>query len=285
MNVIHIFNPAAGNGTTATEKDGYLTKSVGDCRRFVAETCGVDPTTHFLVHGGDGTLNEAVSGIVDAGAGQSARLTCIPAGSGNDTVKSLADIPGEEFPIDLYACNDRHGINMINIGFDCNVVSSAAKFKQHFHIAGSLSYILGIVTEFFKHFGWTFSIHATLEDGSPFNYEGDCLLCAICNGQWCGGGFHNSPLSDMQDGVLELLLVKKVSRLKFLTLISKYKDGTLVDPQTGEIAAAYAHLAAYKRIRSVSVTGTRRVCLDGEVIEVDHADVHVMEKALLYRKN
>ncbi len=284
MNSIHIFNPAAGNGTNATEKDGYLTKAVGDCRRFVGELCKKIPETHFIVHGGDGTLNEAVSGIVDAAAGMIARLTCIPAGSGNDTVKSLNAIEGDEFPIDLYACNDRHGINMINIGFDCNVVSSAAKFKKRLHIAGSLSYILGIITEFFKRFGWHFTVRAILEDGSEFVCDEDLLLCAICNGQWCGGGFHNSPLSDMQDGVLELLLVKKVSRLKFITLISKYKDGTLIDPKTGTVAAPYAHLADYRRIRSVRVTGTRRVCLDGEVIEVDHADVRVLEKALMYKK-
>lgn len=285
MKTIHIYNPAAGGGLADKTVDGYITKSEGDCRRFVTEQCKDEPRTHFVVHGGDGTLNEAVSGIMDAGAGDTASLTVIPAGSGNDTVKSLSAMEGDDFFIDLYACNGRHGINMINIGFDCNVVSSAGRFKKKLGIAGSLSYLLGIVTEFFKPFGWKFTVRAAQEDGGIFEFEGDCLLCAVCNGQWCGGGFRNSPLSDMSDGVLELLLVKKVSRLKFLSLIGKYKKGTLIDPETGSVYEKYAHIAAYKRITSLSISGTERVCIDGEVIPADAVEVTVLPSALRYRAN
>lgn len=283
MKTIHIYNPAAGGGLADKTVDGYITKSEGDCRRFVTEQCKDEPRTHFVVHGGDGTLNEAVSGIMDAGAGDTASLTVIPAGSGNDTVKSLSAMEGDDFFIDLYACNGRHGINMINIGFDCNVVSSAGRFKKKLGIAGSLSYLLGIVTEFFKPFGWKFAIQATEENGETFVYEGNCLLCAVCNGQWCGGGFHNSPLSDMSDGVMELLLVKKVSRLRFLSLIGKYKDGTLIDRSTGRVQEKYAHIATYKRITALTVRGTERVCLDGEVIEADSAAIEVLPGAMRYR--
>lgn len=282
MKTIHIYNPTAGNGNRSKSADGYITACAGDCRRYIAECCKKEPRTHFVVYGGDGTVNEAISGVLDAGAGETARLTFVPAGSGNDTVRTLDAMPGDELALDAYLCNGRPGVNMINIGFDCNVVSSAKKFKKKFGIAGGLSYILGVITEFFKPFGWSFSIHATQEDGGTFDFAGDCLLCAVCNGQWCGGGFHNSPLSDMQDGVLELLLVKKVSRLKFLSLVAKYKKGTLMNPDTGDVYRKYAPIVTYKRVKALTVGGTERVCIDGEVLSADSATIEVLPCALRY---
>ena len=283
MKTIHIYNPAAGNGIKeALSRHHYVTKSAGDCTRYIAECCKEDPYTHFVVHGGDGTINEAVAGVLEANTGKTAHLTFVPAGSGNDTVRTLTQMEDEEALLDAYLCNGRYGINMVNIGFDCNVVSSASRFKKKYGIAGGLSYILGIVTEFFKPFGWKFSVKAVEENDERFEFEGDCLLCAICNGQWCGGGFHNSPLSDMSDGVMELLLVKKVSRLKFLALIGKYKKGTLIDPATGKIKEQYAHIATYRRITSLTVHGIRRVCIDGEVIEAETATVEILPSALRY---
>lgn len=286
MNQIHIYNPAAGHGIQETlPENHYLTKSEGDCRRFVAETCRQDPYTHFIVHGGDGTLNEAVSGLVEGGAGQTARLTVIPAGSGNDTVKSLNEIPGDEFFIDLYECNGWHGINIVNIGFDCNVAAAAGEFKKKHRKSGGLSYIVGIFKEFFKPFGWNFKIKATEADGNVFETEKDCLLCCICNGQWCGGGFHTSPPSDMTDGVLELMIVKKVSRLKFLTLVSKYKAGKLIDPETKEVYPKYAHLVTYKCVTAVTVEGAPQICLDGEILKEHTAKIKILPRALQYQKS
>ena len=296
MKTIHIYNPAAGSGIAGSGIAGngikdtlpenhYLTQSAGDCRRFVAETCRENPETHFIVHGGDGTLNEAVSGIVEAGAGKTAHLTVIPAGSGNDTVKSLNAMEGDDFFIDLYDCNGRYGINMINIGFDCNVAASASGFKKKYGIAGSLSYILGVFAEFFKPFGWHFKISATLADGSLWETEDDCLLCCVCNGQWCGGGFHTSPPSDMTDGVLELMLVKKVSRLKFLTLIGKYKAGKLIDPETKDVIPSLAHLVTYKRITALKMEGAPQLCLDGEIVQENTAEIHILPHAMQYQKS
>ncbi len=286
MKTVHVYNPAAGGGIKeALPENHYLTKSVGDCSRYVAACCKEDPHAHFIVHGGDGTINEAVAGVLTAGAGETARLTFVPAGSGNDTVRALAAMEGDDFSLDAYLCNGRYGVNMVNIGFDCNVVSSAGRFKKKHGVAGSLSYLLGIVTEFFKPFGWRFTVRATEAEGGTFEFEDDALLCAVCNGQWCGGGFHNSPLSSMSDGVLELLLVKKVSRLKFITLIGKYKKGTLIDPATGNVYERYAHLVTYKRITAITVSGTKRVCIDGEVIEAESATVEILPSALCYQAN
>ena len=92
MREIAVINPAAGGGKTVAIADNaanakgariYHTICEGDCRRYVEECCKEDPHTHFDIHGGDGSINEAVCGVMDAGAGNTATLTIVPSGSGN----------------------------------------------------------------------------------------------------------------------------------------------------------------------------------------------------------
>ena len=295
MREIAVINPTAGGGSkksvaiaehsAATDyARTYHTAQKGDCLRYVTECCKEDPHTHFDIYGGDGSINDAVCGIMESGAGDSATFTIRPSGSGNDTIKSLPTDPkGDVLPLDVIRVNDTYCINMLNIGFDCNVAASASNFKKMRFSRRTFAYIMGIVTEFFKPFGEDFSIKAECEDGTTFEFEGGCLLCAVCNGQWCGGGFHSSPQSDMSDGVLEMILVKKTSRLNFLKLVGKYKDGTLLDPVTHLPPKGFEDIVLYRRIRSITVTGSKQICLDGEIEQTDRTTATVIPHAVQYR--
>ncbi len=285
MKTLSVLNPAAGKGTAVLGRTGYITTGIGDCRRFVREECLASPCAHFDVYGGDGTLNEAISGIMDAGAGKTASVKMHPYGSGNDTVKTTdASLEkGKAVPLDLIRWNEGYAVNMLNIGFDCNVVAAAGNFKKRYGIAGKLSYILGVIKEFFKPFGEHFQIEAECADGEIFRYEGEAVLCAVCNGQWCGGGFHNSPLSDMQDGVLEMILVRKVSKMGFIRMIGKYKSGEMMDKERREVIDSYKKVVVYKRVRALTLTGCRQICADGEVQECRQIQLSVLPGAVLYR--
>lgn len=285
MKTLSVLNPAAGKGTAVLGRTGYITTGIGDCRRFVMEECLASPCAHFDVYGGDGTLNEAISGIMDAGAGKTASVKMHPYGSGNDTVKTTdASLEkGKAVPLDLIRWNEGYAVNMLNIGFDCNVVAAAGNFKKRYGIAGKLSYILGVIKEFFKPFGEHFQIEAECADGEIFRYEGEAVLCAVCNGQWCGGGFHNSPLSDMQDGVLEMILVRKVSKMGFIRMIGKYKSGEMMDKERREVIDSYKKVVVYKRVRALTLTGCRQICADGEVQECRQIQLSVLPGAVLYR--
>lgn len=283
MREITILNPKAGKGR-ADGANCYVTKEAGDCRRFVREECEKDPDVHFNVVGGDGTLNEAISGIMDAGAGSTASVTAIPYGSGNDTVKTT-DLhePGTELAVDLItAGNGIYSINMINIGFDCNVVERAGRYKNVKGISGNFSYILGVIREFFAKFGVPFKITAEEEDGTPFEFDGDALLCAVANGQWCGGSFHNSPMSDMTDGTVEMILVRKMSRLNFIRMIGGYKKGTLICEKHGGVDPKFRDYVIFKRIKKMTISGCRQICTDGEVFPYNRAEIAVAPGAIKY---
>ena len=92
-----------------------------------------------------------------------------------------------------------------------------------------------------------------MRTGKLFRYEGEAVLCAVCNGQWCGGGFHNSPLSDMQDGLLEMILVRKVSKMGFIRMIGKYKSGEMMDKERREVIDSYKKVVVYKRVRALTL--------------------------------
>lgn len=286
MREITIYNPAAGSGKAKfIDAEGYHTQHHGDCRQFVKKECQKDPNVHFTVYGGDGTLNEAVSGIMDAGTNKISQVTVMPYGSGNDTIKSITPKDNSDIQfLDLIKYNNRYGINMLNIGFDCNVVASASKFRRKFKTPGKLSYILGVCAEFFKPFGENFTIEAECENGEIFTYKGLCLLCAVCNGEWCGGSFHNSPASNMSDGLLEMMLVKKMSRFKFLKLIGKYKNGTLVNKEHCKVSLPeYESHVTYLRIKSMKISGTKQICTDGEIEDCSSAKISIIPGAIIYK--
>lgn len=287
MGEYKIYNPTAGNGKNKKiDNDCYYTKHKGDCKNYIIEKCKEDPNAHFVIYGGDGTINESVNALLCSNFCKNASVTFIPVGSGNDTVKSLpTSLPQSEgtYPLDVIKLNNIFSINMINIGFDCNVVSSASMFKNKWKIAGKVSYILGVITEFFKPFGEFFNINAVCENGSNFSYSGACMLCAVCNGEWCGGSFHNSPNSRMNDGIIELLIVKKVNRFQFLKLIGKYKNGTLFDKSGTISMPEFADKVSYIRIKSMEITGLKQICFDGEIIPCTEAKISVIPKALNYR--
>ena len=283
MREITILNPTAGKGR-AKGAGCYVTESAGDGRRFVREECQKDPNVHFTVVGGDGTLNEAVSGIMDAKAGAVASVTAIPHGSGNDTVKTTdQNAPGTELAVDLITVGDGiYSINMVNIGFDCNVVERAGRYKKVRGVSGNFSYILGVGREFFSKFGERFRISAELEDGSTFEFDEDALLCAVANGQWCGGSFHNSPMSDMTDGVVEMILVRKMSRLNFIKMIGLYKKGTLICEKHGGVDPRYRDFVIFRRIKKMTISGCRQICTDGEVFPCTGAEIGVAPGAIKY---
>lgn len=290
----HVVNPAAGQGKAdkvcekyRKEDDVvYLTTGIGDAARYTEEICRTAPRDdppHFLVYGGDGTVCEAACGIMAADAGQFAFLTPVPAGTGNDFVRSFENEPsGAEHLIDVLHVNDTYGINILNIGFDCSVVLSTAEWKKKPLISGSFAYILGVADTLFHKLGRVMEITWTDAGGNEHTVKDNFLLCLAANESFYGGGFKAAPIASAEDGLIDLMLVKTVSRLKFIKLVSSYRKGTHITPD-GKPAKGFEEFIRYEKCTSVRITGIAEYCRDGEIAKADALDISIVPRALQCR--
>ncbi|HEY5560751.1 MAG TPA: diacylglycerol kinase family protein [Clostridiaceae bacterium] len=241
MKHLFIVNPMAGKGHAQDviplikeyfkdRNEEYIieeTKGPGDAtliaRRYVEKG-------NYRVYsvGGDGTLNEVLNGMAESDSS----LAIIPAGSGNDFIRSLYSsgknlkdilletIEGEESQIDFAKVNDRYFINIASIGFDAKVVESTLGFKKLPLISGSLAYVFGIFQTLIKNS--KFEVEIETED---IKEKKSIVLIAVGNGRYYGGGFMALPYAKLDDKLLDICLVNQLKRWKILMLLSKYKKG------------------------------------------------------------
>ena len=291
MKEFHINNPAAGQGTApeAAKKHAsddavlYFTTGVGDARQYLAQTlAGITEDVRVYVWGGDGTIGEAVSGIMDANAADHAILTACPAGTGNDFVRVLEGIaPGTEVRLDLFSAEGRYVLNMVNVGFDCTVAERMSVWKKRPLIRGPLAYICAALEVLIRLEKTPMRIEYTDENGVDHVEEGSFLLCAAANGQFCGGGFRGAPTASMEDGLAELLIVDMIPRRRILSLIGLYRAGTHVDAN-GIPVPKIADVLRYVRCSRVRISGMKIACLDGEIAQSEDLEITVLPRALRY---
>ena len=301
MKHIFIVNPVSGQGDVqkrlvlelaARGLDHYLTKSPGDGENFVRETCEANrqEAIRFYACGGDGTLNEVVNGAFGF---ENAEVACVPTGSGNDFIRNFG-VPAENFSdidrqlsgiavaADLIryrdskkSPEDRYAANMVNIGFDCNVVATTEKVKKFPLIRGSFAYFISILIMLVRKKGEDLAVG--FDDGS--RHDGPVLLTAVGNGAFCGGGLKGVPLASVSDGLLDVCIIENVPRRILVSLLPKYAKGSYLDDSRAQ------GLITYKKCKSVAVKNAKEswlICVDGEVIPVGEVRFEIVPAALKF---
>ncbi len=298
MKYCFIINPAAGKASTkegleqrilsAAEKKGIdatvvVTEMVGDTPKYIKKFAEehVNEDINFYVCGGDGTLCEAVNAIMALPERERICLGVVPVGTGNDFVRNFAgkecfldidaQLEARPVPTDLLKCNDFYCINMINIGFDCQVVVKTAKFKRHRLIPSKLAYICGLVCTLVKKPG--VKVNVKIDDGEERDME--LLLTTFANGSYCGGGFYSNPRSTPYDGCVDALFVNDISRTKFVSMVGKYKKGTHLDGSCDALLSSRKAQSYKLRFECPTV-----ISMDGEIITVEQVDIGCLPKAL-----
>lgn len=181
--------------------------------------------TDLVILGGDGTVNEAVNGLT-----YDIPVTIIPTGTGNDFVKMLnighsleehlrVIDKGKTIQVDVGVCNGRKFMNGMGMGFDGQIVADMQVRKT-------------ILRGFAKYYYFVLRILATYKARS-FNYsvgkkkyQNDLILLCVANGSTFGGGFNLTPHADLQDGLLEVCEIKKLSGLMRFLNILRLRNGT-----------------------------------------------------------
>lgn len=242
MRHLFIINPAAGKKETTPHLEALLrnlsfphevvyTEKEGDARQFTEEAARTGEPVRVYACGGDGTLNEVVNGA--AGRDHMA-VTNVPKGTGNDFLKIFgpsyrelfydleALAAGPQTPFDLIDCNGRLGIDVVCAGVDARIAADVHRYKDWWFVSGIGAYILALIENIFLK---GIARPMTIQMGEiQWENRPASLLC-VCNGRHYGGGFMPVGEAMPDDGVLDMLLVKKVSLLTFLRLVGQYAKG------------------------------------------------------------
>jgi len=293
MKHIFIINPIAGKGKYQqdienninsylkdknVDYDIYITKSKGDVKNFVISKCEECVPCIFYSCGGDGTLHEVVNVACNY---NHVKVGLIPCGSGNDFVKNFentmnfqnieAQIQGNSVSLDLIKIRDEYAVSVCNIGFDADAAFNMHKFKKIPFITGSGCYILSVLFCLFKSLGKNLEV----EFDSGEKIRGKFLLGVVANGHSYGGGYKCAPLAKINDEILDVCLVKKMSRLKILGLIKSYKVGTHLGKEN------IKKYITYKKCKNVKIKSDDSInlCIDGENYIYDGVDFEVVHNA------
>lgn len=316
MKHVFVINPAAGQGQAAAlpgeleavcqaagiDYEIYRTKGPGDGEEFVRETCRAHlmhdrsgdaakdaAALRFYACGGDGTLHEVANGAAGFGG---VEIGCIPAGTGDDFIRNFpaadftylpGQIRGEALSCDLIRyegiCDgrqvSRYCVNMFNIGFDCNVVDLTARIKRVPLVAGPVAYLTSVLVTLLEKKG----ANLRVEYADGFVYDGPLLLISVANGSFCGGGIKGLPRADVQDGRMDVSLVRNVSRRTFLRLFPKYMKGTHLEDQRLAGTLKYSHEAG---LRISPNNDTMKLCVDGEICQAQEIRFRICPGAMRF---
>ena len=297
----NIINPIAGEGKVAlAEKiasqvggEIYYTKDADDIERFVLSQLEKNPESHFVIYGGDGSLNDCVNGIMKSGHNKTAAVTAFSLGSGNDFLyymnnEYLKNNESEEIMLDVNEADGRFSVNVLNTGFDCTVVSETMKFRNKHHLfGGRLSYTIGVLTTLFKKETFNSRIELTYADGDKECFEGDWLLALSANCPYYGGGYKAAPLARPDDGLMDVVMVRDVSRLKLISVLLSYKSGAHIIKETAtdkgvDVVGKFSNFMTYRRCVSMKMNTAGELCYDGEIHKSAETEVKVRRMAVRY---
>ena len=281
-----IMNPAAGKGTKfhnlideihkvcdrrGVEYEVHITEKIFEATEFVRSICEstTDPV-RFYACGGDGTIKEVTEGLVGF---EHAELGIIPMGTGNDFVKNFehiesffnidSQLDGETRMIDLMKYNDRYAINLINMGFDCEIAKQAALNRRNIFIPSKVAYTAGIAQKITQ-LGTALVKGRVYLDG-VLHKGHDYQICVFANGAFYGGGYHAAPAASFNDGIIDCCLVRKLNLIELLQLISYYKAGTHLTSK--EVPPVFS----YKKCEKIEIIfdGPTDICVDGEIERIE----------------
>ena len=242
MKHLFVINPAAGSRDRTGDYSKRIeevcelhglsyeiavSKAPGDCTRIAREAAQTGEEYRIYACGGDGTLNEVVAGVAGY---DNVAVTMYVGGSGNDFVKIFGDtepfrdleqlLDCKEAVFDLLRCNGDISLNICSVGLDARIGTDVSKYKRIPLLSGFRAYAVSTVINVIK----GISEHYVVEINDQ-RIDGEQTMICACNGRFYGGGFNPVPEADPTDGLMDVLLVKKVSRLQVAGVVGKYKNG------------------------------------------------------------
>jgi lipid kinase YegS len=202
-----------------------VTWEKGDASRFVAEAGEADL---LITAGGDGTLNEVVHGLMDLSAVARPILGVVPLGTANDFATGCG-IPrdpeealalcmeGEGVPIDVGKANEHWFLNAASVGFGAEVTATTPSELKR--LLGHAAYtVMGAILAMNVHH---YHGKLTLPDRE---ITGSGPVAFVGNGRQTGGGVQVAPRARIDDGLLDVLVVRHIPAMALLTAARELQE-------------------------------------------------------------
>jgi len=266
-----IVNPVSGGGralkalpkivewtsSNKIEFEMFSTTGPGDGTRL-ARLCRFSQFERVIVVGGDGTVNEVASALIESDA----ILGVLPGGTGNDFYKMLGNgkslktgletaFLGQAGQVDIGLVNGRPFFNTAGIGFDAEVARRAARSNGS---SGRLIYLAAV----FQSWRNLHPIELEIEL-DRVKMSAEIILFCVGNGRSSGGGFYLTPHANISDGLFDVCLIEAMPKIRIFRYLPRTLNGS------------HVRLPGVKvfRCRKISISSHRDlpVHIDGEPLK------------------
>lgn len=243
MKIHLIYNPVSGKKNNSetiqqiiecakknnVELITYKSQSPKDIGNLTKKITSSKETTNLMIMGGDGSVHDALNGIVNF---KKTNLYILPGGSGNDFFRELGwntkDSLVEVFEklikqstikqVDYFLLNNKiKCLNEISMGLSADILYCRAKMK---HFSPQTQYTVAMLKKSVFLTNHKFKV-TYLDSGKTEEIYGAFLTFG--NGQFSGGGLKTAPNAKIDDGFITMSAILKFPRIVLLPILIKMK--------------------------------------------------------------
>ncbi|MEI6680668.1 MAG: diacylglycerol kinase family protein [Mariniphaga sp.] len=251
-----ILNPHAGSGKGRRDKNKIIAVLDHSALKYtfhqseyaghsleLAKNLALKGATHFIVAGGDGTLNEIVNGIFNAKNNHCEPIVIgmMPVGTGNDWIRTFGIPDHYQLAMEIILKGktvvqdvglieyleaekpvSRFFVNIAGFGFDALVATQANKLKNR-GISGLRVYIESFIRSYFSY----------KSGDTTFNIDGETLRVNLFSasvgiGKYNGGGMMQVPDANPLKGVFHITIIRNLGVWGIIRNFKKLYDGSFV---------------------------------------------------------
>jgi len=294
MKLLIIYNPKAGNGRAKSllpEVTAYLKEKQLDADICLTERMGhaVDLAAEadlsqydaIIASGGDGTQFEVLNGYFKNPSKQKPPIGLIPNGTGNAFMKELKLVKSDwKRAIDIIAQNkpkaldigrftsqgeSYYFLNIVGVGFVTKVAQAAIPLKWMGNAAYTIATLLKLIN---------LKSQPTKIEVDGKLLERDAVFVMVANSTFTGTSFFIAPKAKLDDGLLDIVLLNKISRLRLLKLFTSIYDGSHINYPEVE----------YIQAKKIKITEQRpsKLIPDGEILGQTPVELECLPAAIQF---
>ena len=207
-----------------------VTWEYGDVHRFVKEAFA-DGVERVVAGGGDGSVNEVVDALMGLPRERRPELAIMPLGTANDFATGCqipidsfdaleVAVNGKSHPVDVVSANDRHFINIASGGFGAQVTTDTPVELKNFMGGGAYT-LTGLVKAI------DFKPYSGGLKAEGLDLKGEAIVWAICNGRQAGGGQVLAPSAYINDGLIDVVVLRAFPLSDASQVISEIREPTI----------------------------------------------------------